>query len=346
MANANGVWIKTRVYRDGNFLKADVHLVTMGEPTVFTVGVDMARIARAVKAYHDQYLHPVVSGESYELGESDDCVGCDCIGADCDDLDDSDIGSLFGNVVKAVKSPKKTLKKAAKAVTHPKATVKSMAKTVKSVAKSKLVKQIAETSKKVIKSKVTAGIVSTMAVVYPPVGVPAAAAYAAANVALSYIERGQAIKKTAVSMLQSARKSGVKPVIADATKKLLAEAVTKEKEAKAKVNAIIQTAKYSSDPQKKLDATKMVKVLEVVANNRAAVRAIPTAAKKAAGKNRVRGLVVNERGGIVYGLFDENPLGRGAALLYRPGKSIPGSFTKIGGCIGCSMGTNPWPNLR
>lgn len=338
MANANGVWIKTHVYREGNFLKADVHLVTMGEPTVFTVGVDMARLARAVKAYHDRHL--TISGsEAYELG---DCVGCDCIGSDCDD----NIGSLFGNVVKAVKNPKATIKRAGSMVTHPKATVQSLAKTVQAVAKSKLVKQIADTSKKVIKSKVTAGIVSTMAVVYPPVGIPAAAAYAAANVALAAIERGQAIKKTAVSMLQQAKRSGVTPRIGDSTKALLAKAVTQEKKAKAKVGAIIQTAKFSADPQKKLDATKMVKVLELVANNRAAVRAIPTAAKKAAGKNRVRGLVVNERGGIVYGLFDENPLGRGAALLYRPGKSIPGSFTKIGGCIGCSMGSNPWPNLR
>ena len=104
MANANGVWIKTHVYREGNFLKADVHLVTMGEPTVFTVGVDMARLARAVKAYHDRHL--TISGsEAYELG---DCVGCDCIGSDCDD----NIGSLFGNVVKAVKNPKATIKRA------------------------------------------------------------------------------------------------------------------------------------------------------------------------------------------------------------------------------------------
>jgi hypothetical protein len=340
MASANGVWIKTHVYREGNWLKADVHMVTMGEPTVFTAAVDMAKVVRAVKAYHDQYLHAArVSGEELEISG---CVGCD--------YDDDDIAGLFGKIVKAVKNPKATIKKAGKiavrAVTKPRASVKSLAKTVQSVAKSKLVKQIGETAKKVIKSKVTAGIVSTMAVVYPPVGIPAAAAYAAANVALAAIERGQAIKKTAVSMLQSAQKSGIKPVLKDTTKALLAKAVTQEKKAKQKVNALIQTAKFSEDPKKKLEATKMVKVLELVANNRAQVRAIPTAAKKAAGKNRVKGLVVNERGGIVYGLFDENPLGRGAALLYRPGKSIPGSFTKIGGCIGCSMGSNPWPNLR
>lgn len=361
MANANGVWIKTHVYRENNWLKADVHMVTMGEPTVFTVGVDMAKIVRAVKAYHALQLHAdngsVVSGEDDEISG---CVGCEL---DTDDIgddqsgqygligyDDDDIGSLFGKVVKAVKHPKKTIKKAGKiavrAVTKPRASIKSLAKTVKSVAKSKLVKQIASTAKKVIKSKVTAGIISTMAVVYPPVGIPAAAAYAAANMALAAVERGNAIRKSAVGMLQQAKKTGIKPFISDTTKKLLATAVSQDKTARAKIDAIIQTAKFSEDPRKKLEAAKMVKVFEVVAKNRVKVRAIPTAAKKAAGKNRVKGMVVNERGGIAFGTFDENPLGRGAALLYRPGKSIPGSFTKIGGCIGCSMGSNPWPNLR
>jgi len=302
MAVANGVWIKTHVYRDGSWLKADVHLVTMGEPTVFTVGVDMAKVVRALKAYHDRYLH------SSEAAQISGCIGCDS---------DYDIGGIFGKITKAAKK----------------------------VTKNKLVKQIAATTKKVVKSKITGGVVSALAVVYPPVGVPAAAAYAAANLALSHIERGQAIKRAAVATLQQAKKSGVKAVIADKTKKLLAVAVTQEKDAKKKLNAIVQTAKFSEDPKKKADAMKMVKVLEVVAETRAKVRAIPTKAKTQAGKNRVKGLVVNERGGIVYGLFDENPLGKGAALLYRPGKSIPGSFVKVGGCIGCSMGANPWPNL-
>ncbi|HVY26100.1 MAG TPA: hypothetical protein VHB79_06090 [Polyangiaceae bacterium] len=79
----------------------------------------------------------------------------------------------------------------------------SFFKAVKNIAKSKLVKQVAKGVRSVVRSKITGGIIGAAAVVFPAVGVPAAAAYATANAALSAIDKANEAKKQAQAILAS-----------------------------------------------------------------------------------------------------------------------------------------------
>lgn len=63
-----------------------------------------------------------------------------------------------------------------------------MKKTGRAIGRSKLVKRIHNTSKSVIKSNITAGVFATAAVVFPPAGVPALAAYAATRTAVEGVD--------------------------------------------------------------------------------------------------------------------------------------------------------------
>ncbi len=64
-------------------------------------------------------------------------------------------------------------------------------KTAKKIGKSKLVKAIGKATKAVVKSKVLGSALAGLAVVFPPAGVPALAAYGAANAALVAVEKGK-----------------------------------------------------------------------------------------------------------------------------------------------------------
>ena len=74
---------------------------------------------------------------------------------------------------------------------------------VKSIAKSKLVSQIGHAVKSVVRSKITGAAISAAAVVFPAVGIPAAAAYATANAALSALDKAEAAKREAQAILAS-----------------------------------------------------------------------------------------------------------------------------------------------
>lgn len=59
MANeqmADGLWVKTRFYTEGNFMHAVTYCVADGSPEVMRFSVDLRPIEAAVKAYHDK-LH-------------------------------------------------------------------------------------------------------------------------------------------------------------------------------------------------------------------------------------------------------------------------------------------------
>ena len=79
----------------------------------------------------------------------------------------------------------------------------SFIKKIGSIAKSKLVADVGHAVKSVVQSKVTGAAVGVAAVVFPPVGLPAAAAYSTANTALAAIERAKAMKEAAQSVLAS-----------------------------------------------------------------------------------------------------------------------------------------------
>ena len=52
---ASGVWVKTRFYREGNFLCATVYSVASGNPKVVELRVDLRPIARAVMRAHSTF---------------------------------------------------------------------------------------------------------------------------------------------------------------------------------------------------------------------------------------------------------------------------------------------------
>lgn len=77
--------------------------------------------------------------------------------------------------------------------------VKSISSAAKSVGRNKLVKGLSRGVKSVIRSPATGAVFKAASVVFPPVGVPAAAAYQGANSALAALDqRGGILKKLGV----------------------------------------------------------------------------------------------------------------------------------------------------
>lgn len=165
LGEAAGVWVKARFYRDGNFLCATVYSVAAGEPRVVELRVDIRPIARAIMRGHSA-LHAQESAKD-ALRSGSPAVGWS-------------LGSMWRGA-----------KKAAKAIGRTK-----LVKGVVAVSRG-----IAKAGKAVIKSKITAGILGAIAA-FPltaPFGAPVLAAYATAHTAISGVEAGAKVVKTAQS---------------------------------------------------------------------------------------------------------------------------------------------------
>lgn len=261
MVAPNGFWIKTHIWQEGSLLKAKSYLVVAGEPVVFEVAVNLTLVEKALIAYHKR-LHSLaqISGEAHELGP---CIGCG-------PAPDYQISGLLGNLSKAVQKVGKS--KLVKAVSN---TAKKVVQTKVAQKAIAIAKPVAKAAKAVVKSKVTGALIATAAVAFPPVGVPAAAAYASANAALAAIEKGGAIRKAAVSTLNKIKATGQKPVLSTAVKAQLTSAVKAEQLAKTQIAKLAVAAKTASDPKKQVEAKKVLAVVSVAAKNRAQVKAIP-----------------------------------------------------------------------
>lgn len=252
MIAPNGFWIKTHVYQEGNWLKAKSYMVVAGDPIVFEVGVDLNRVAKAVMRYH-QGLHQKLT----EAREISGCIGCDS---------DVEISGLFGSLKKAVNKVGKS------------SIVKAVSKTANKIVGSKITKTLEKAGKigkAVLKSKITAGLVAATAVVFPPVGVPATAAYATANAALAAVERANALKKAAQKVVGAAKSVGKAVKILPSTKKKMASTIKLANTAKTQIAKLQVAAKTSTNPQQRAEAQKMVKVLGVVAKSRENLKKIP-----------------------------------------------------------------------
>jgi hypothetical protein len=79
----------------------------------------------------------------------------------------------------------------------------------KKIGKSKLIKKLRRAIKKTLKSKYVKYTVYAAAVVYPPVGIPAVAAYTAANATLDQIETGEKVASAAVHAVRSGSRETV-----------------------------------------------------------------------------------------------------------------------------------------
>lgn len=83
----------------------------------------------------------------------------------------------------------------------PGSVFKAVGKIVKKVGHAVLNNKLMDGIKAVVKSKYTAAALGVAAIAFPPVGVPAAAAFAASNVALSAIDKYKQVQKAAASAI-------------------------------------------------------------------------------------------------------------------------------------------------
>ena len=162
---------------------------------------------------------------------------------------------------------------------------------VKKVAKSKLVSQVANSVKSVVQSKITGGVIGAAAVIFPPVGVPAAAAYATANTAIASIDMDVEIKNRAHAILSAgspAQKAALQ-AHAPAIKQVLERAALVKK----KLREIASRASRGD-----VAARKTARIFGHVVEHR---RRVKTHGQKLQGKTSTPGLLVTEYGKIVPG---------------------------------------------
>lgn len=165
LSQSSGVWVKTRFWRDGPYLKATVYSVAAGEPRVVELSVDLRPIARAVMRMHAA-LHSKAGLDAAVRGKPI-------------------VGWSLGKMWRGVK---KTAQKIGRS------------KLVKGVVS--VTKAVAKGAKAVVKSKVL-GSVLAVASVFPltaPFAAPALGAYAAANAAVKGVEVGKKVVTTASAL--------------------------------------------------------------------------------------------------------------------------------------------------
>jgi hypothetical protein len=167
----------------------------------------------------------------------------------------------------------------------------SFFKEVKKIGKSKLLGDVAQAVKSVVKSKLTAAAIGAAAVVFPPVGLPAAAAYATANAALSVLDKANAIKSQAKSVLASG--SAAEKMLLRAKAPQIAQALRDALNVRTKLREIAQRAQRGD-----IAARKTASIFSHVMAHRNRVQAY---VGKAQTKDWTPGLLVTQYGQIVPG---------------------------------------------
>lgn len=167
----------------------------------------------------------------------------------------------------------------------------SFVKAIKKVAKSKLVSQVAHTVKAVVQSKITGAAVGAAAVVFPPVGIPAAAAYATANTAIAALDTANQIKNEARAVLSSG--SPAQKAALQAKAPAIKQALTRAVAVKKKLRDIAQRASRGD-----VAARKTARIFSHVMEHRRRVKAH---GQKLQGKTMTPGLLVTEYGKVVPG---------------------------------------------
>lgn len=161
----------------------------------------------------------------------------------------------------------------------------SVWKAAKKIGKSKLMKTIAKTTKSVIRSNVTKAVVATAAVVFPPVGVPAAAAYAGAAVTLDRIEQAEKIEHKAKQLLRSGHRDTVRQHAPEIKQALV--------EAKQARTGLKQLAARSRAGDREAQAA--VKIFSIVHASRQKVRAMT------APNQKIPGILVTQKARLLRG---------------------------------------------
>src|SRR6478735_5456806 len=185
----------------------------------------------------------------------------------------------------------------------------SFFKAVKKVGKTKLLSNVASAVKSVVKSKLVGAAVGAAAVVFPPVGLPAAAAYATANAALATLDKANSVKNEARKVLASgtaAEKALLRskaPQIADTLRKAVA--------VRNKLKEITQRAQRGE-----IGARKTASIFSHVVAHRTRVQSLVGKAKSEEG---MPGLLVTKYGKIVPGQWLQSQAAANAGRLAPSG---------------------------
>lgn len=240
-----------------------------------------------------------------------------------------------------------------------------LAKKAWGAGKSKLAKKVYSTSKGIIRSKVTAGVVAATAVAFPPVGAPAAAALATANVALNYVEQGQKVAREAQAIAERLKQGdGLKKTLTHYGQKYGRQALSSYVQGnpqlkanlsmamqfKAKVSAALTPprkaelastmAKYRKGKaflqavsrqarygkgQRQVEARKMATIVRIAADNRARIRAVATGMQ-----GGLPGILIDRRGRIITGRFMARPTTTGIPDIFITADGMkPGRYRKV-----------------
>jgi len=167
----------------------------------------------------------------------------------------------------------------------------SFFKAVKKIGKSKLLSEVGNAVKSVAKSKLAGAAISAAAVVFPPVGLPAAAAYATANAALAALDKANAVKNEAKSVL--ARGSQAEKMLLHAKAPQIAQTLRRAADVRARLRDLVRRAKQGD-----LAARKTANIFSHVMAHRDRVQSY---VGKSAAKAWTPGLLVTQEGKIVPG---------------------------------------------
>ncbi|MEO6599396.1 MAG: hypothetical protein ABIQ16_05950 [Polyangiaceae bacterium] len=167
----------------------------------------------------------------------------------------------------------------------------SFFKAVKKVGKSKLLGSVSKAVKSVVQSKLTGAAIGAAAVVFPPVGLPAAAAYATANAALAALDKANAVKNEARTVLTSG--TAAEKMLLRAKAPQIADTLRKAAVVRNKLREITQRAQRGD-----IAARKTASIFAHVVAHRGRVQSL---AGKAKVKDWMPGLLVTQYGKIVPG---------------------------------------------
>ena len=188
----------------------------------------------------------------------------------------------------------------------------SFFKEVKKIAKSKLLSDVGKAVKSVVKSKITAAAIGAAAVVFPPVGVPAAAAYATANAALAVLDKANAIKSQAKNVLSSG--SAAEKMLLRAKAPQIAQALRQAVTVRTKLREIAQRAGRGD-----LAARKTASIFSHVMAHRNRVQDY---VGKSQTKDWTPGLLVTQYGKIVPGQWLHSQAAANAGRLAQAPKTL------------------------
>lgn len=343
----DGFWLKTHFYIDGHTLNAVTYSCIAGSPEVFKASLDLRPIMSRVKAMHENLHGQKISGD--ELRQAIvGCVGCDCQGR-------VQVAGFFDSIASVAKSA---------------------AKVVSKVGKTKLVSTIGNAVKSVVKNKVVmGGALAVASVAFPPVGLPAAAAYATASGALSAINQAKSAVSAAKKIVSKATDPKSKALLKNGLEKWAGATVSKAIANKVPIpgnlkSTVAKAVKIASDQAKKaqstlgqiasaakkgnVEAQKMARIVVLAQDSqkklstirKSTSRNLPKLASKPSTQlNGFPALLITKKGQIVPGRYLEKATAPQGVVL-RGGKVYRGNFAVAGEdtrelLMGCSQ-SNPF----